>query len=223
MSDDDLAALAVLEHPHDAGGLYQALLAVQAEVPALPLDAKNPHFNSRFTSLAKLTELVMPILTKHGLVWVALPAIGQDGKPSLRYRMTHATTGQMIEGDMPLMLVKSDPQSQGSAITYARRYSLSAVLNLVADEDDDGNAGTRQAARPPAQAAKTQAVANDTQVEALKAAAGGLKAAQVRLAFQSVGLTPPGAAAAPGMFFDCVPALDVAKLIGVLKTCERAG
>ena len=40
-------------------------------------------------------------------------------------------------------LVKSDPQSQGSAVTYARRYSYMAALGLVADEDDDGNSGTR--------------------------------------------------------------------------------
>jgi hypothetical protein len=40
---------------------------------------------------------------------------------------------------MPLLLTKEDPQGQGSAITYARRYALCAVLNLVGDDDDDGN------------------------------------------------------------------------------------
>jgi hypothetical protein len=49
---------------------------------------------------------------------------------------------------MPLLLDKRNSQGLGSAITYARRYALTAVLNLVADEDDDGN----QASSPPAAA-----------------------------------------------------------------------
>lgn len=51
---------------------------------------------------------------------------------------------------MPLMLAKDDPQGQGSAITYARRYSLMAMLSLVADVDDDAQS-TRSA---PTRAAK---------------------------------------------------------------------
>jgi hypothetical protein len=42
---------------------------------------------------------------------------------------------------MQLLLSKNDAQGQGSAITYARRYALCAVLNLVADDDDDGQQG----------------------------------------------------------------------------------
>jgi hypothetical protein len=49
-------------------------------------------------------------------------------------------TGESVEDVMPLMLVKEDPQAQGSAITYARRYSLLTLLSLTADEDDDGEA-----------------------------------------------------------------------------------
>lgn len=56
---------------------------------------------------------------------------------------------------MPLVLQKQDPQGQGSGITYARRYAAMAILGLVADEDDDGNAATRPSAPATATPAKT--------------------------------------------------------------------
>jgi hypothetical protein len=69
---------------------------------------------------------------------MTLPGRDADGEPALTYRLAHAPTGDAIEGTMPLLLSKNDAQGQGSAITYARRYALCAVLNLVADDDDDG-------------------------------------------------------------------------------------
>ena len=83
---------------------------------------------------------------KHGLIWVTLPVCRGD-VPVLHYRLIHAATGESIDGEMLLMLAKQDPQGQGSAITYARRYSLMAVLGLVADEDDDGNNASRHNGR----------------------------------------------------------------------------
>jgi hypothetical protein len=50
-----------------------------------------------------------------------------------------------MEGEMPLLLKSVDPQGQGSAITYARRYALCAVLGLSTGEDDDGHHATTQA------------------------------------------------------------------------------
>jgi hypothetical protein len=47
------------------------------------------------------------------------------------------TSGEWLKGRLPLLPVKADPQAQGSAITYARRYSLSAIVGLCTEEDDD--------------------------------------------------------------------------------------
>jgi hypothetical protein len=128
--------------------LFGSLLAVQGESPTLPKDKTNPHFNSRFTGLDTIVETVGPILNKHGLVWVTLPSYNEDtGAPELEYRLVHAESGERIEGRMPLLLGKNDSQSMGSALTYARRYALAAVLNLVADDDDDGNAASGPAPR----------------------------------------------------------------------------
>lgn len=123
----------------DSTSLSGAILAVQSEVPTLPKDATNPHFQSRYTPLDTIVEKVGPILNKHGLVWVSLPS-GSHDEPTLTYRLVHVETNEALEGVMPLLLDKGSAQAMGSAITYARRYSLCAVLNLVADDDDDGNA-----------------------------------------------------------------------------------
>lgn len=120
-------------------GLLPALLAVQGEAPTLPKNAENPHYKSKFCPLDTIVETIGPILNRHGLVWMTLPGRDEHGDPALTYRLSHAATGEKLEGTMPLLLSKADAQGQGSAITYARRYAICAVLNLVADDDDDGH------------------------------------------------------------------------------------
>lgn len=129
--------------------LLTALLAVQQASPTLPKDATNPHFRSKYTPLDTIVEHIGPILNQHGLVWMTMPCRDEHGDPALKYTLAHAGTGDTLEGTMPLLLTKADPQGMGSAITYARRYSLCAVLNLVADEDDDGNAGSQPKSQEP--------------------------------------------------------------------------
>lgn len=122
--------------------LEQALLAAQQDAPHLQRDAINPHFKSKFISLDTLIENVLPVLNKHGLVLLQFPST-VSGQPALRTRLVHAESGEAVEDTMLLMAAKDDPQGQGSAITYARRYSLMSILGLVADEDDDGNHATK--------------------------------------------------------------------------------
>src|SRR3954447_16615390 len=120
-------------------GFLSALAALQAELPKLPKDKTNPHFHSKFTGLDTIVETVGPLLVKHGLAWITKPDRDELG-PYLGYRLVHVATGEGEAGRMPLLLNKDDMQGLGSALTYARRYALSSVLNLVADEDDDGSA-----------------------------------------------------------------------------------
>lgn len=131
----------------DSPGLLDAMVAVQSEAPTLPKNATNPHYNSKFVPLDTIVEQIGPLLAKHNLVWTACPVRDEHGDPALRYRLSHAPSKEFIEGVMPLLLAKEDSQGMGSAITYARRYSLCAVLNLVADDDDDGNANTGEQAQ----------------------------------------------------------------------------
>jgi hypothetical protein len=129
--------------------LHAAVLAIQSEIGTLQKNAINPHFKSRYISLDSLVEHVQPLLTKHGLIWTTAPDYISDSDssivPALSYQLTHAESGGTLGGSMPLLLEKQNAQGLGSAITYARRYALCAVLNIVADVDDDGEKATKQA------------------------------------------------------------------------------
>lgn len=115
--------------------MHTDLLAAQREMPVLQKSAINPHFGNRFVPLDELIPAVLPILNKHNLVLLQQPTV-QDGKPALRTVLMHSS-GEVLESTMLLQATKDDPQQQGSAITYARRYSLLSWLGLVADVDDD--------------------------------------------------------------------------------------
>lgn len=117
--------------------LAAALVAAQAEMPAVEKDAVNPHFRSKFTSLDHLIAKTRPVLTKHGLAITQWPT-SVDGQPALRTKVTH-TSGESDEDVMLLLLGKQDMQGLGGAITYGKRYMWAAVCAVSTDEDDDGN------------------------------------------------------------------------------------
>ena len=117
-----------------------ALVAAQGEFEAVAKDASNPFFSSHYASLPAVVKAATPILQKNGLAVSQL--IGFDGlEDTLKTILIHES-GECIETTARLHLVKNDPQGHGSAITYMRRYAYMAILGLVADEDDDGNAAS---------------------------------------------------------------------------------
>lgn len=140
--------------------LAKALLAFQAEAPALQRDKINPAFKSKYLSLEKLLEEVLPTLSRAGLAvsqWPTFVKTETGVLPALRTRLVHAESGEQWEDTMLILPAKSDPQGQGSAITYAKRYALCAALGLSADEDDDGNKASGGAAKKRPAAAKLAA------------------------------------------------------------------
>jgi hypothetical protein len=120
------------------------LVALQKALPVLPKDTTNPFFKSKYTSLDTITEVVFPIMTKHNFAWTTRPSFNEAGQPTLKYSLMHIS-GETIEGEMLLQLAKADPQGQGSAITYSRRYAITSVLGIVSDADDDGSAAQKAA------------------------------------------------------------------------------
>jgi hypothetical protein len=125
-----------------------ALVKVHKEIETIPFDAKNPFFKSKYTSLTAIMETIRPMLAKHGLFVLqgagfhhtdsegAITAITVD--TSLIHESGEFYTIGVV---VPLARGKDGvtPQAAGAAITYAKRYGVSAVLALVTDEDDDGN------------------------------------------------------------------------------------
>jgi len=122
--------------------LAPALVALQADLKPVGKTADNPFFKSKYAALPEIMHAIQPLLAKHRLA-VSQFVSHINGQSAIRTILLHES-GQAIEDTGPLMLPKNDPQGQGSAITYARRYGVMAVLGLVADNDDDGNAATRQ-------------------------------------------------------------------------------
>lgn len=128
--------------------LAKALVAAQKELRNPSFDSSNPHFKSRFVSLAGLRNETMPILLKHGLCVVQ--SLGGDGSTvSCTTRVIHES-GQWIDfGPFVVPIAKNDAQTACAGSTYARRYSWQAAIGVVGDEDDDGNAASGKAPAGP--------------------------------------------------------------------------
>jgi hypothetical protein len=97
--------------------------------------ASNPFFKSKYASLSSILEAIQIPLAESGLVFSQHPDKGE-----LTTILIHTETGQYMMSSYDIHPVKVDPQGIGSAITYAKRYALCAILGLNVDEvDTDGN------------------------------------------------------------------------------------
>lgn len=133
----DEFGLAPVEEAKAATSIYEALARVQGQVRAALKDSTNPHFKSKYADLSAVWEACRDPLTKNGLSVVQTTDFDKDDV-WLVTTLYHSS-GDSISGRYPLRPVKNDPQGYGSALTYARRYTLAALVGVVADEDDDGN------------------------------------------------------------------------------------
>jgi len=114
--------------------IYKALSDFQAKCPLIKKDANNPFFKSKYAPLDSILPIVLPLLKEVGLVITQIP----NGL-TLKTTLAHIESGEVLEGTAELILDKQNAQGYGSALTYARRYSIVAMLGLNTDEDDDGN------------------------------------------------------------------------------------
>jgi len=121
--------------------LAAALAAAQGMMENAIMNRINPHFKSKYADLAAIFDAARKPLSANGL---AIVQTISDGV--LHTRLLH-TSGQWIASEHPLPM-SGRPQEIGSALTYARRYSLSALIGIAADEDDDANAASRSNGKP---------------------------------------------------------------------------
>lgn len=113
--------------------LAAALALAQSEMKNAKLNRQNPHFKSRYSDLAEIRDTVTPALSKNGIAVVQGTDMTEMGILVVT-RLIHKS-GQWIESRFPI--AQDKPQAMGSSYTYAKRYSLSAICNISADEDDD--------------------------------------------------------------------------------------
>ena len=117
--------------------ISKALLEAQREMGNALKDSKIPFFKSSYADLNSIREACLPSLNKHGIV-VLQPTAFIDGKNFIKTILLHES-GESMESLTEIVYSKqNDAQSQGSGITYARRYGLQSFVNVGA-EDDDGN------------------------------------------------------------------------------------
>lgn len=121
--------------------LFSAVVKLQSELPGAKKDSANPFFKSSYADLESCWHAARSLLNKNGLCVIQTGGI-EDTEAGLYTTLGH-TSGQFIRGFLPLNMKAKDPQGQGSAITYARRYGFAAILGLVQVDDDAESAMDR--------------------------------------------------------------------------------
>lgn len=121
--------------------LSAALVAAQAEMPAVKFNETNKFLGNKYADLGAVIEATRPILKSHGLA-VSHLVVGEGESIGVTTLLVHSS-GEFI-GSTATLLVgqekgKSSAQVAGSIVSYLRRYSLGAILGLYTDEDNDGN------------------------------------------------------------------------------------
>lgn len=161
-----------MKHSNELAKVAAALVAAQGEIKSITKDSTNPHFKNKYVSLDALTEAVRPILFKHGLSLIqgAVPTTEEGGRLTaltVETMLLHSS-GEWISNGITLPVgtvsiknkagevVGAEPTAQtaGGAVTYGRRYGLTALLAITTDEDDDG---AKASARAPAKNGATAA------------------------------------------------------------------
>lgn len=120
------------------GKFFEALSKAQAEFGIAVFDSENPHFRNKFASLKSIDEATKKALSKNGISTTQIVYSGTEG-PRLLTILGHSS-GEFMGGDLKLILAKGDMQGLGSATTYGKRYAKAAMLGVVSDADDDGEA-----------------------------------------------------------------------------------
>ncbi len=122
--------------------IASALVAVQSAIKGAVKGKENPGFKgSRYADLPAVVDACKAELTANKIAYSQVPNF--EGETTYLETILMHASGQWISGRYPLRPTKQDPQGMGSALTYARRYSLASMVGVVAeDEDDDGNAAS---------------------------------------------------------------------------------
>ena len=140
--------------------LDAALFAAKHTIASPAKDGANPHFKSQYQTLNAIQNAIRHAMLENGLLYISSPQMltPPTGPVSvLEWKLVHRESGEFISGGCPLVVDKPGPQALGSAITYMRRYNLSALFSLNADDDDGEGAECRQTQTTPNGAAVKKA------------------------------------------------------------------
>jgi hypothetical protein len=133
------------EQSEQINELASALAKAQGKITGALKDSANPFFKSKYADLAACWDSCRLPLSENGLSVIQVPAADDQGV-ILTTILAHSS-GQWIKSVLRMVPKDGSPQSVGSALTYARRYALAAMVGL-AQVDDDGNAASGKESEP---------------------------------------------------------------------------
>lgn len=164
-----------------------ALAKAQAAMENAAKNAANPHFKSRYADLAEVLNTVRPALAANGVCLIQGASYDAEHGLVVVDTMLAHSSGQWLAEAFSAPASKLDAQGLGSALTYVRRYSASAMVGL-AQADDDGNAASGKGGRKADPVAEVGAPAVALAMDLMEAAGNG------KAAFQSLWTARPGPA-----------------------------
>ena len=121
--------------------LASALCAAQSQMGGAVKDSANPFFKSSYADLTSVIKAIKQPFSDNGLSYTQFPVTDENGM-GVCTRLMHVS-GQWLEDQFILPMVKRDPQAGASSLTYARRISLSAIAGIPTADDDAESAMLR--------------------------------------------------------------------------------
>ena len=140
--------------------LAKALINVQRTIQPAVKDATNPFVQNRYATLNSVMDSCREALLGNSIWMTQFPVPAEPGYLGLVTKLTHAESGQWQSSLAVVPLPKADPQGMGSAMTYARRYALSAMLGIVTDDDDGEDAKQSTNTTSPSRRPQTASLAH---------------------------------------------------------------
>lgn len=131
-----------MEHSEMVSTFAAAFVAAQQQIEGAVKDKTNPHFKTQYADLSAVMEACKGALNAQGIAILQTPAPSDTGTLAIDTVLMHKS-GEWVSGRTVIPLPKNDPQGYGSAMTYARRYSLASMVG-VCPEDDDGEGAMPQ-------------------------------------------------------------------------------
>lgn len=122
--------------------IYKKIANIQDQTLNIPKDGRNPHFSNTYATYEQVMEVLHPLLRKEGLmICHSFESMSKDMSVPVTTHLVDLEDDKKLSSTLEIPMTKNDPQMAGSAITYAKRYSVLAMLGL-GTEDDDGNSAT---------------------------------------------------------------------------------
>jgi len=153
---------------NEIGDLMTALATAQGELNNV--EKTQEGYGYKYADIGQVLTLVRPVLSRHGVAVMQMPAPGSEGCVALETLLAKGEQWISVESEIPVEGKKglSAPQCIGSSITYLRRYALTAVLGIAQEDDDAAPASGNNKAITADQAAEINRLINETGADTAK-------------------------------------------------------